>query len=240
MVVRGVARSRLEHPPLRAAPRSQVADPRPPQQLSIKLTIGQGTLDGSRAPIALTQHAPWKLTTRRQPVAPEQASPRRRRMARRRVSHELLARRVEVPQYLAQVHLKRVTFALFSPHFLRRCLLACSASSSRTCSSRSLTCARCAVGSRLALSFASSRSAVFARRRACVSCWRSSSALASARVRASARGRQLHVAVADAAQLRTFVLDRLGNRKEIAHLQTSLVYEHRIKPVVQPISADGE
>jgi DNA-binding Lrp family transcriptional regulator len=50
----------------------------------------------------------------------------------------------------------------------------------------------------------------------------------------------LHVAVADAAHLRTFVLDRLSNRKEIAHLQTSLVYEHRSKPVVQPISADGE
>jgi DNA-binding Lrp family transcriptional regulator len=50
----------------------------------------------------------------------------------------------------------------------------------------------------------------------------------------------LHVAVADTAQLRTFVLDRLGNRSEIAHLQTSLVYEHRTKPVVQPISADGE
>jgi DNA-binding Lrp family transcriptional regulator len=50
----------------------------------------------------------------------------------------------------------------------------------------------------------------------------------------------LHVAVADTAQLRTFVLDRLGNRSEIAHLQTSLVYEHRTKPVVQPISSDGE
>jgi DNA-binding Lrp family transcriptional regulator len=50
----------------------------------------------------------------------------------------------------------------------------------------------------------------------------------------------LHVAVADTAQLRTFVLDRLGNRGEIAHLQTSLVYEHRTKPVVQPINADGE
>jgi DNA-binding Lrp family transcriptional regulator len=50
----------------------------------------------------------------------------------------------------------------------------------------------------------------------------------------------LHVAVADTAQLRTFVLDRLGNRSEIAHLQTSLVYEHRTKHVVQPISADGE
>jgi DNA-binding Lrp family transcriptional regulator len=50
----------------------------------------------------------------------------------------------------------------------------------------------------------------------------------------------LHVAVADTAQLRTFVLDRLGNRSEIAHLQTSLVYEHRTKPVVQPISENDE
>ena len=50
----------------------------------------------------------------------------------------------------------------------------------------------------------------------------------------------LHVAVADTAQLRTFVLDRLGNRSEIAHLQTSLVYEHRTKPVVQPISKNDE
>jgi DNA-binding Lrp family transcriptional regulator len=50
----------------------------------------------------------------------------------------------------------------------------------------------------------------------------------------------LHVAVADTAQLRTFVLDRLGNRSEIAHLQTSLVYEHRTKPVVQPIGENDE
>jgi DNA-binding Lrp family transcriptional regulator len=49
----------------------------------------------------------------------------------------------------------------------------------------------------------------------------------------------LHVAVADAAHLRTFVLDRLGSRNEIARLQTSLVYEHRTNPVVQPISENG-
>jgi DNA-binding Lrp family transcriptional regulator len=49
----------------------------------------------------------------------------------------------------------------------------------------------------------------------------------------------LHVAVADTGQLRGFVLDKLGNRNEIAHLQTALVYEHRIKPVVLPISPDG-
>ncbi len=31
----------------------------------------------------------------------------------------------------------------------------------------------------------------------------------------------------------------LGNRNEIAELQTSLVYEYRRTPVVQPLSAEG-
>lgn len=44
----------------------------------------------------------------------------------------------------------------------------------------------------------------------------------------------LHVAVTDTDHLRAFVLDRLGNRKEVGHLQTSLVYEHRSNPVLRP------
>ncbi len=36
----------------------------------------------------------------------------------------------------------------------------------------------------------------------------------------------LHVAVADANTLRDFVLDRLTSRPEIAHVHTSLVFEH--------------
>jgi DNA-binding Lrp family transcriptional regulator len=50
----------------------------------------------------------------------------------------------------------------------------------------------------------------------------------------------LHVGVADTDHLRAFVLDQLGNRKEIAHIQTALVYEHRVKSVVLPIKADGD
>ena len=62
----------------------------------------------------------------------------------------------------------------------------CCACTSWTCSSRLLDCAACAVASTSALSLASSRSAIFVPRRACPSCWRSSSAFASARVHRSA------------------------------------------------------
>ena len=45
----------------------------------------------------------------------------------------------------------------------------------------------------------------------------------------------LHIAVTDTDHLRAFTLDRLGNRTEIGHLQTSLVYEHHPNPLVRPI-----
>jgi hypothetical protein len=49
----------------------------------------------------------------------------------------------------------------------------------------------------------------------------------------------LHVAVADAQHLRAFVLDRLGERDEIAHLRASLIYEHQTKAAIAPISRDS-
>jgi len=49
----------------------------------------------------------------------------------------------------------------------------------------------------------------------------------------------LHVAVPDARHLRAFVLDRLGERDEIAHLQTSLIFEHQTKAAVTPISGQA-
>lgn len=45
----------------------------------------------------------------------------------------------------------------------------------------------------------------------------------------------LHVAVADADHLRTFVLDRLGTRPEVDHLRTAVVYQHMRKRVIEPI-----
>ena len=45
----------------------------------------------------------------------------------------------------------------------------------------------------------------------------------------------LHVGVSDARHLQAFVLDRLGERDEVAHLQTSLVYEHRSAASIAPI-----
>jgi DNA-binding Lrp family transcriptional regulator len=50
----------------------------------------------------------------------------------------------------------------------------------------------------------------------------------------------LHVGVADADHLRAFVLDRLGVRPEVAHVQTSLVYEHIVKRVVEPMDLNGD
>jgi DNA-binding Lrp family transcriptional regulator len=47
----------------------------------------------------------------------------------------------------------------------------------------------------------------------------------------------LHVAVADAEHLRQFVLDRLGVRKEVDHVRTSLVFEHVRKGVIEPREA---
>ncbi len=47
----------------------------------------------------------------------------------------------------------------------------------------------------------------------------------------------LHVAVPDMQHLRAFVLDRLGERDEIAHLHTSLIFEHQMKAAVTPIGS---
>jgi DNA-binding Lrp family transcriptional regulator len=46
----------------------------------------------------------------------------------------------------------------------------------------------------------------------------------------------LHVAVADTAALRRFVLDSLLNRPEIEHVQTSLIYEHQRRRPAVPLN----
>jgi DNA-binding Lrp family transcriptional regulator len=47
----------------------------------------------------------------------------------------------------------------------------------------------------------------------------------------------LHVAVPDTRHLRAFVLDRLGDREEIAYLRTSLIFEHQSKAAITPITS---
>jgi DNA-binding Lrp family transcriptional regulator len=47
----------------------------------------------------------------------------------------------------------------------------------------------------------------------------------------------LHVAVPDTQHLRAFVLDRLGERDEIAHLHTSLIFEHQSKAAITPLTS---
>jgi DNA-binding Lrp family transcriptional regulator len=48
----------------------------------------------------------------------------------------------------------------------------------------------------------------------------------------------LHVAVPDTRHLQAFVVDQLGERDEIAHLQTSLIFEHQTKAAITPISSN--
>ncbi|MFW5418675.1 Lrp/AsnC family transcriptional regulator [Nocardiopsis sp. CNT-189] len=55
-------------------------------------------------------------------------------------------------------------------------------------------------------------------------------------------GRQdflLHVAVADTDGLYAFVIDRLTQRPEVADVETSVVYEHRRAPAVEPVRPEG-
>ena len=47
----------------------------------------------------------------------------------------------------------------------------------------------------------------------------------------------LHVAVADTDALYAFVIDRLTERSEIADVNTSVVYEHIRRPVLEPLAA---
>ena len=47
----------------------------------------------------------------------------------------------------------------------------------------------------------------------------------------------LHVAVADTDALYAFVIDRLTERPEIADVNTSVVYEHIRRPVLEPLAA---
>jgi DNA-binding Lrp family transcriptional regulator len=49
----------------------------------------------------------------------------------------------------------------------------------------------------------------------------------------------LHVAVPDTDALYAFVIDRLTERGEVADVNTSVVYEHIRRPVLEPLDDDG-
>jgi DNA-binding Lrp family transcriptional regulator len=49
----------------------------------------------------------------------------------------------------------------------------------------------------------------------------------------------LHVAVADTDALYAFVIDRLTERPEVADVNTSVVYEHIRRPVLEPLDVSG-
>jgi DNA-binding Lrp family transcriptional regulator len=48
----------------------------------------------------------------------------------------------------------------------------------------------------------------------------------------------LHVAVPDTDALYAFVIDRLTERREVADVRTSVVYEHIRRPVLEPLGSD--
>jgi DNA-binding Lrp family transcriptional regulator len=48
----------------------------------------------------------------------------------------------------------------------------------------------------------------------------------------------LHVAVPDTDALYAFVIDRLTERREVADVNTSIVYEHLRRPVLEPLAPD--
>ena len=48
----------------------------------------------------------------------------------------------------------------------------------------------------------------------------------------------LHVAVPDPDALYAFVIDRLTERREVADVHTSVVYEHLRRPVLEPLGTD--
>jgi DNA-binding Lrp family transcriptional regulator len=49
----------------------------------------------------------------------------------------------------------------------------------------------------------------------------------------------LHVAVPDTDALYAFVIDRLTGRPEVADVNTSIVYEHIRRPVLEPLDRPG-
>ena len=49
----------------------------------------------------------------------------------------------------------------------------------------------------------------------------------------------LHVAVPDTDALYAFVIDRLTERGEVADVNTSVVYEHIRRPVLEPLDHGG-
>jgi DNA-binding Lrp family transcriptional regulator len=49
----------------------------------------------------------------------------------------------------------------------------------------------------------------------------------------------LHIAVADTDGLYSFVIDQLTQRREVADVRTSVVYEHVRPRVVEPLRRDG-
>ena len=49
----------------------------------------------------------------------------------------------------------------------------------------------------------------------------------------------LHVAVPDTNALYAFVIDRLTERREVADVRTSVVYEHIRRPVLEPLGTDS-
>jgi DNA-binding Lrp family transcriptional regulator len=49
----------------------------------------------------------------------------------------------------------------------------------------------------------------------------------------------LHVGVLDTDALYAFVIDRLTERPEVADVNTSVVYEHLRRPVLEPFSRPG-
>ena len=49
----------------------------------------------------------------------------------------------------------------------------------------------------------------------------------------------LHVAVPDTNALYAFVIDRLTERGEVADVNTSVVYEHIRRPVLEPLDDGG-
>jgi DNA-binding Lrp family transcriptional regulator len=50
----------------------------------------------------------------------------------------------------------------------------------------------------------------------------------------------VHLAVRDADHLRDLALEAFAGRPEVGHIETALIYEHRVKPVLPDYASDGE
>lgn len=48
----------------------------------------------------------------------------------------------------------------------------------------------------------------------------------------------IHVAVPDTDALYAFVIDKLTERREVADVRTSILYEHLQRPVLEPLGED--